>query len=119
MEAHEQGQEAVEQDEACAKACVCDYSEECAQDVNARDYRQKQHGGYAADEGEIEEEFLSEPAVVGGAAHANNQQSLYEDGYAERVHGETGRVDFNAEDVDYTLSLFRAWFEQAANGRGG
>lgn len=57
--------------------------------------------------------------MVGSAAHANDQQSLYEDGYAECVHGEAGRVDFKAEDVDDALSLFGAWGGQETGGGEG
>jgi len=53
------------------------------------------------------------------AAHANDQQSLYEDRYAESVHGEARSIDLDAEDMNDTLSLFRIRFEQSFYGVGG
>jgi hypothetical protein len=53
------------------------------------------------------------------ATHADDQQSLYEDRYAESVHGEAGSVDLDAENVNDALSLFRIWSEQGFYGVGG
>lgn len=54
--------------------------------------------------------------MVCGAAHADDEQGLDEDGYAEGVHGEAGGVDLEAEDVDDALSLVWGRAEEGCEG---
>ena len=59
--------------------------------------------------------------MVCGAGHGYDEQRLDQHGDAEGVHGEAGRVDFEAEDVNDTLSLlWVVWLEQGCKaGRRG
>lgn len=120
MEPDQQGQEAVQEHEACAEAGVCDDGQHCTKYVNAGYDRQEEHGRDAANEGKPEEEAFPEAAVVGGAGHGNDEQGLDQDGDTEGIHGKACRIYLESQDVDDTLSLFWVmWSEQGGEAGGG
>ena len=104
----EKRKEGVQEHKGGAKAGVRDDCEERAEQVDRRTNREEQHGRDGAGKGEDQEQRLPVAAAVGRPGHGDDDQRLHQHADGKGVHGEAGRVDLHAEDVDHALDLFLA-----------
>lgn len=98
-----QRQERVQEYKASSETNVPNDSPQTPKHVSVGRDGQEQHRSDRADDSKHQQQGLAEPAVIRCSRHGHDDKGLEQDAQAERVHGEAGRVDLEADEVENAL----------------